>query len=100
MIVSRSGIEYPRPSPLDAEALQERELVWAKLPETIYQGAISCLSVRDCGNLDSAMTNRETRPQLLKAYKDLVSPAFNQNVYTSEDEIRALRWVMERETST
>ena len=73
---------------------------WARLPEPIHQGTISCLSVRHCGNLDSAMTNRETRPQLLKAYKDLVSPAFNQNVYTSEDEIRALRWVMERETST
>ena len=71
--------------------------MWARLPETIYQGAISCLSVRDCGNLDSAMTNRETRPHLVKAYKDLMSPAFNQNVYTSEDEFRALRWVMGRD---
>ena len=43
------------------------------------------------------MTNRETRPQLLKAYKDLVSPAFNQHIYTSEDNFTALRWVMERD---
>ena len=91
MIVSRSGTEYPRPPPLDAEALQERELVWARLPETIYRGTISYLSVRDCGNLDSTMTNRETRPQLVKAYKNLMSPTFNQHVYTSEDEFRALR---------
>jgi ankyrin repeat protein len=43
------------------------------------------------------MTNRETWPHLVKAYKNLVSPAFNQHVYTSEDEFRALRWVMERD---
>ena len=63
---------------------------WARLPETIYQG-ISCLSMRDCGNLDSAMTNRDARPHLVKTYNDLVLPAFNQHVYTSEDEFRALR---------
>ena len=62
VIVSRNGTEYPRAPPLDAEALQERELVWARLPKTIYQGTMSHLSVRDCGNLDSAMTNREMRP--------------------------------------
>ena len=71
--------------------------MWARLPETIYQGTISYLSVRDCGNLDSTMTNRETRPQLVKAYKNLMSPTFNQHVYTSEDEFRALRWVMGRD---
>ena len=64
---------------------------WARLPETIYQGTISCLSVRDCGNLDSAMTNRDARPHLVKTYNDLMLPAFNQHVYTSEDEFRALR---------
>ena len=58
MIVSRSGTEYPRAPPLDAAALQERELVWSRLPETIYQGTISCLSVAACLQLDSALTNR------------------------------------------
>ena len=80
VIVSRCGTEYPRPPSLYEEALLERELVWARLPKTIYQGTLSCLSVRDCLNLDSAMTNRESRPHLMKAYKDLVSPAFNQHV--------------------
>ncbi len=32
----------------------------------------------------------------MKSYKDLVSPAFNQNVYTSEDDCKALRWVIKR----
>ena len=66
VVVSRSGTEYSRLPSLSEEALQERELVWARLPKTIYQGTLSCLSVRDCLNLDSAMTNKETRPQLVK----------------------------------
>ena len=97
LVVSLSGTKYPRSPSLCEEALQERELVWARLPKTIYQGTLSCLSVRDCLNLDSAMTNKESRPHLVKAYKDRVSPAFNQHVYTSEEEFRALRWVMKRE---
>jgi hypothetical protein len=70
--------------------------VWARLPETIYQGTISCLSVGACLQLDSALTNREARPHLVKVYEDLVSPAFDQHVYTSENDFRALRWVIER----
>ena len=96
MIASRRGTEYPRPPPLCEEALQERELVWARLPKTIYQGTMSCLTVGDCCNLDSAMTNRELRPHLVKAYKDLESPAFNGYLYTDEEDFRVLRWVMER----
>ena len=49
-----------------------------------------------CLQLDSALTNREARPHLVKAYEGLVSLAFDQHVYTSEDDFRALRWVMER----
>ena len=41
--------------------------------------------MRDCLNLDSAMTNRESRPHLVKAYKDLALPAFNWHVYTDEE---------------
>ena len=94
--MSRRGTEYPRPPPLCEEALQERELVWARLPKTIYQGTMSCLTVEDCRNLDSAMTNRESRPHLVKAYEDLESPAFNSYLYTDEEDFRVLRWVMER----
>ena len=70
--------------------------MWARLPETIYQGTVSCLSVAACLKLDSALTNREVRPHLVKAYEGLVSPAFDQHVYTNEEKYRALRWVMER----
>ena len=102
MIVSRSGTEYPRAPPLCEEALQERELVWARLPKTIYQGTLSYLEVREVGRTDSAMTNKETRPHLVKAYKDLVSPAFNGylyrlDVHTGQSDNDILRWVMERE---
>ena len=71
--------------------------MWSRLPETIYQGTISCLSVAACLQLDSALTNREARPHLVKAYEGLVSPAFDQHVYTNEEKYRALRWVMERD---
>ena len=46
--------------------------------------------------MERALTNKEARPHLVKSYKGLVSPAFNQHVYTSEEDFRALRWVMER----
>ena len=32
----------------------------------------------------------------MKAYEGLVSPAFDQHVYTSEEKYEALRWVIER----
>jgi hypothetical protein len=75
--------------------------VWTRLPKTIYQGAISCLSVGACLQLDSALTNRKARGKLtnrVKKYEGLVSPAFDQHVYTSEEKYRALRWAM-REAS-
>ena len=96
MIVSRSGKEYPRPPPLDTDALLERELVWSRLPETMYQGIISCLSVGDCLSLDSAMTDRERRPHLMKAYEGLVSATFNGYLYSDKGDYAALRWVMKR----
>ena len=34
----------------------------------------------------------------MKSYEGLESPAFNQHVYTDEDDFRALRRVMERGT--
>ena len=67
--------------PLSEEALQERELVWARLPMTIYQDTLSYLEVCEVGRMDSAMTNKETRPHLVKAYKGLVSPVFNGYLY-------------------
>ena len=46
--------------------------------------------------MERALTNKEARPHLVKSYEGLVSPAFNQHVYTNEDDFRALRWVMKR----
>ena len=46
--------------------------------------------------MERALTNKEARPHLVKSYEGLVSPSFNQQVYTNEDDFRALRWVMER----
>ena len=42
------------------------------------------------------MTNTEARPHLIKAYKDMRSPAFDQHVYTDKEDYRALRWVIKK----
>ena len=87
VVVSRSGTEYHRAEPLDDwEALRWRELEWSDLPKTMYRGLISCLTVREAGRLDCAMTNREARPHLVK------SPASYEYLYTDKEDYRALRW--------
>ena len=96
MVVTRSGSEYPRVPPLDTDTLLKCELAWSRLPETMYHGIISCLSVGGCLSLDSAMTDRERRPHLMKAYEGLVSAAFNGYQYSDEGDYAALRWVMKR----
>ena len=94
--MSRNGKEYPRAPPPDTDTLLECELVWSRLPGTMYHGIISCLSVGGCLSLDSAMTDRERRPHLMKAYEGLVSAAFNGYQYSDEGDYAALRWVMKR----
>ena len=76
--------------------LQNRELVWSQLPPFTRKAALPFLTVGDCRNLDNAVTNRQDRSHLVKAYKDLESPAFNGYLYTDEEDFRVLRWVMER----
>ena len=79
-----------------AEMLQNRELVWSDLPHTTRKGTMGFLELREAAFLERALTNNEARPHLVKSYEGLVSPAFNQHVYTCEDDFRALRWVMKR----
>ena len=78
------------------DMLAERELEWAALPHTTRKGSLPYLSARETLSLDSAITNHEARPHLVKAYKDLVSPGFNQLVYTDKEDYRALRYVIAR----
>ena len=98
VVVSRSGTEYHRAEPLDDwEALRWRELEWSDLPKTMYRGLISCLTVREAGRLDCAMTNREARPHLVKSYKGMQSPAFNGYVYVYRGkECKELQWARKR----
>ena len=86
------------PEPLDDwEALRWRELEWSDLPKTMYRGLISCLTVREAGRLDCAMTNREARPHLVKSYKGMQSPAFNGYVYVYRGKTcKELQWTRKR----
>ena len=62
----------------------------------MLKGLISCLSLEDSVSLNNAMTNCEARPHLLKAYKGMRSPAFDQHVYTDKEDCRGLRWAIEQ----
>ena len=79
-----------------AEILLNRVLYWASLPHTTRKGAMPFLSVKEMGRLDCSVTNKQERPHLVKAYKNLAMPAFNKHVYTNEEDYRALRWVQKR----
>ena len=98
VVVSRSGTEYHRAEPVDDwEALRWRELEWSDLPKTMYRGLISCLTVREAGRLDCAMTNREARPHLVKSYKGMQSPAFNGYAYEYGGKgCKELQWARKR----
>ena len=98
VMVSRSGTEYHRAEPLDDwEALRWRELEWSDLPKTMCRGLISCLTVREAGRLDCAMTNSEARPHLVTSYKGMQSPAFNGYVYVYRGkECKELQWARKR----
>ena len=80
----------------DWEGLRWRRLDWALLPHTTRKGALSFLSLEDSMGLNHAMTNNEARPHLIKAYKDMRSPAFDQHLYTDKEDYRALRWVIKK----
>ena len=81
---------------LNWRALRWRRLDWALLPHTTRKGALSFLSLEDSMGLNHAMTNNEARPHLIKAYKDMRSPAFDQHLYTDKEDYRALRWVIKK----
>ena len=66
------------------------------MPHTTRKGALSFLSLEDSMGLNHAMTNNEARPHLIKSYKDMRSPAFDQHVYTDKEDYRALRWVIKK----
>ena len=50
------------------EALRWRELTWSTLPHTTRKGLVPFLSAESCRSLDSALTNSEARPHLVKSY--------------------------------
>ena len=81
---------------MDLRALRWRRLDWALLPHTTRKGTLSFLSLEESANLNNAMTNKEARPHLIKSYKGMRSPAFDQHVYTDKEDWRGLRWVMKK----
>ena len=81
---------------IDWEALRWRKLTWGTLPHTTRKGLVPFLSAESCLSLDSALTNSEARPHLVKSYKGMVSPGFNEYLYTDKEDYRALRWVMKK----
>lgn len=81
---------------MDWRALRWRRLDWALLPHTTRKGTLSFLSLEDSVGLNNAMTNEVDRPHLLKSYKGVHSPVFDQHAYADKEDWRGLRWVMKK----
>ena len=75
----------------------------AALPHPICKEALPFLPVEDCVSLDNAMSSREHRPDVVKSYMGMRSPAFDGYVYKNAkekkkkgSEWKSLRWARER----
>ena len=63
------------------EALRWRKLPLVGLPHPVKGSTIPYITVQEVWRLDSAMTNRESRPHLVDSYKGMQSPTLNSYNY-------------------
>lgn len=81
----------------EAELLRWREMVWRLIPPTSRKMLMPFLTVQDTLNLDTAISEKEERDHLEKAYRGLRSPAFGAHVFTEKNNFKGLRWARKRE---
>ena len=82
-----------------AEALRWRVVTWSRIPPLMRKLALPFLTLKDTLSLDTAVTERgeeDERDHLIKAYKDLRSPGFDEWVFKSANNFAGLRWARKR----
>ena len=52
------------------------------------------LNVKDVLSLDSAMSDKKLRQDLLISYRSAALPTFDMHTYTDRKDFKGLRWVM------
>jgi ankyrin repeat protein len=82
-----------------AEALRWRVVTWSRIPPLMRKLALPFLTLKDTLRLDTAVSERgeeDERDHLIKAYKDLRSPGFDEWVFKSANNFAGLRWARKR----
>jgi hypothetical protein len=84
---------------MDPKALRWRKIPWYKIPQLSRAGVLPFLSVPDNVELDiSPLNDEECRDDYLLSHKNKAGlPAYDNWVYTDEDDFQGLRWVLKRE---
>lgn len=77
-----------------------RVLQWKEIPEPLRRQVMQLLSARDMLQLDSAVSERQEREEMVEAYRGLRSPGFDGCAdYTDRDDYAALYWAKERDVN-
>ena len=84
---------------VEAELLRWREMEWSRIPPLSRKLVMPYLTGRDTINLDTAVTNKEDRKHLVKAYVGLRSAGLDGYAqYRVEDDgvCLGVRWAQKR----
>ena len=82
-----------------AAALRWRVVTWNRIPPLMRKLTLPFLTLKDTLRLDTAVSERgeeDERDHLIKAYKDLRSPGFDEWVFKSANNFEGLRWARKR----
>jgi hypothetical protein len=82
-----------------AELLTLRELKWNKLPKPVIPVVLPFLTLKETLSLDTAVSERgeeDERDHLIKAYKELRSPGFDEWLFKCANNFEGLRWARKR----
>ena len=84
---------------LDAELLRWREMKWCRIPADVRLIVMPYLTAGDMCNLDTAMSDKEAREDLMKAYIGLRSPALDRYAHyrvRDDGKCMGVAWVQKR----
>jgi ankyrin repeat protein len=84
---------------LDAELLRWREMKWCRIPADVRLIVMPYLTAGDMCNLDTAMSDKEAREDLMKAYIGLRSPALDRYAHyrvSDGGKCMGVAWVQKR----
>ena len=82
-----------------AEALRHRELTWNLIPPLTRKLTLPFLTLQETLHLDTAVLERgedDERDHLIKAYKGLRSPGFDEWIFKAANNFEGLRWARKR----